>query len=203
MRNCFKHWMIPVWLGLGCLAGAQEKRPPTAAVQGIKGVKEDAVARVKAIETDARAVPQGSARGVNKVDGINTINGVKADGRTVILPPPPTKTTPPPRPPPPPVAVKGTAVNVGSGTVGNLGSIRAIRGVAGISTPKLQNLEAALLIKQDGGGTPAGGGAEKGGKGKAAAAALLGAPGPAPKPGPKADGRESFQEFVTPPKTGS
>ena len=267
MKNQFIRWIFPVWLGLGCIAGAQEKRPPTAAaVEGIKGVKEDAISKIKNPETGnatpaagvatgtknttegvkedavakiknvetgnatptggvttgtkntaqgvkedavakiknvetgnatpAAGVPTGTqnaAQGVNKIDGIDTINGVKADGRTAVLPPPP----PPPPPPtaPPPVAVKGTAVNVGGGTVGASGSIRSITGVAGINTVKLQNLEAALQLKHADGKPEPGG--------KAAAAALL-APGPpGPKPGPKADGRAGFQEFEKLPNIGS
>ena len=226
-------WVFAVWLGLGCLVSAQEKRPPTAAVEGIKGVKEDAVAKVKNIET-GNATPSGgvttgtkntaqgvkedaaakiknietgntapgggvatgtksTAQGVNKIDGIDTINGVKADGRTAVLPPPP----PPPPPPtaPPVVPIKGTAVNVGGGTVGASGSIRSITGVAGINTVKLQNLEAALQLKHAEGKPEPGG--------KAAAAALL-APGPpGPKSGPKADGRAGFQEFEKLPNIGS
>ena len=122
--------IVPVWLCLGCLAVAQEKRPPTAAVEGIKGVKEEAVQKVKNLETGNAAVPQpvvpvagpgvnqvvpqNKTEGVNKVDGINTINGVKADGRTVVVPPPPTVPTTPPPPPPvaqPVVPVTGPGVN--------------------------------------------------------------------------------------------
>ena len=80
--------------------------------------------------------------------------------------------------------------------VGAVSTIRAVQGVQGIIAPKQLNLEAALLIKEDGKGTPAGNGAE-GGKGKAAAAALLSGPrgiAPAP-PAPDGDGRAGFQEF--------
>ena len=199
--------VVPVWLCLGSLAAAQEppaKNPPgpaPAAVSGIKGVKEEAAARIKNIETGNIAVPPNTAQGVNKVDGVNTVNGVKADGRTVVLPPTPTpKAVTPPPPPPPPVAkpppppIVGTAVNVAVGTVGT-GAVRPVTGVTGINAAKLQNLEAALAIKQ---GTP-----EKGTKGKAAAAELLGGPGPGPKPGPKTDGRAGFQEFEKLPNKGS
>lgn len=196
MKELSVHRLLTVWLCLGCLAVAQEKRPPTAAVEGVKGVKEEAAAKIKNIETGNVAVPKNTAQGVNKVDGVNTVNGVKADGRTVVLPPPPVPKPvappPPPPPPPPPVArpvappVIGTAVNVAAGTVGT-GAIRPVTGVTGINAAKLQNLEAALAIKQ--------GGTDNGAKGKAAAAALLGGPGPGLKPGPKPDGRAGFQEF--------
>ena len=121
-----------------------------------------------------------TAQGVKKVDGIDTINGVKAPGHAAVQP----------MPPPP----AGSATNVGGGEVGAVSSIRAVKGVQGIIPPKQLNLEAALLIKE-GGGTPAV--LEKGGKGKAAAAALLTAPaGLAPaKPVPNGDGRAVFQEF--------
>ena len=67
-------------------------------------------------------------------------------------------------PPPPPVS----AVN-------HVGSIQAVNGVTGLNTAKLQNLEAALILKQAA-ETPKGDDAEHSGKGKAAAAALLAAP---------------------------
>ncbi len=266
MKNRIERWILPVLLGFVFVLAAQEKRPPTAAVEGIKGIKEDAISKIKNPETgnatpaagvatgtkntaqgvkedavakiknpetgnaassggvttgtkntaqgvkeDAVAkiknpetgnatptggVPTGTqnaAQGVNKIDGIDTIYGVKADGRTAVLPPPP----PPPPPPaaPPIVPIKGTAVNVGGGTVGASGSIRSITGVAGLNTVKLQNLEAALQLKNAEAKPEPGG--------TAAAAALLG-PGPAgPKPGPKADGRAIFQEFQKLPNTGS
>ena len=46
----------------------------------------DAVANVKNVETGNAAT--STAQGVNKINGVETINGVKADGRTVV---PPTK----------------------------------------------------------------------------------------------------------------
>lgn len=172
---------ISALLCMGCLAVAQEKRPTTAAVQGIKGVKEDAVAKVKS-----------DAQGVSKINGVETINGVKVDGRATVTPAAPI------------VAAGGNAVPAGGGTVGSSGTIQSVHGVSGINTARLQNLEAALLMKQ-GGGTPAGTGAEKGGKGKFAAAALLGPPlgKPEPKAGPKEDGRAGFQEFEKLQNSGS
>ncbi len=192
-------YVLRTWAGaLLCLAGlavAQEKSPPrTAAVAGIKGVKEEAVAKVKPIEPTVTPPLKNAAQGVNKIDGIDTINGVKADGRAPVLPPPPVQPPPPPPKAPPVVGVKGTAVNVGGGTVGAGGSIRAVNGVAGINAAKLQNLEVALQIKQN--PTPEGPGKAK------AAAALLG-PGPGTKTGPKADGRAIFQEFEKSPNKGS
>lgn len=199
MKTPSVHRAIPLWLCLASLALAQEKNPsaPTA-IESIRGVKEEAAAKIKHPEPGPIAAPRNAAQAVNQVNGVNTVNGVKADGRTVLLPPPPVPkpVAPPPppttRPVPPPIV--GTAVNVAVGTVGT-GAIRPVTGVTGINAAKLQNLEAALAIKQ-------GGGPEKGAKGKAAAA-LLGAPGPGPKAGPKADGRAGFQEFEKLPDKGS
>ena len=163
---------IAVWLSVGGLSGAQERAPASAAVKGIKGVKEDAVAKIKNIEPGITAGTKNAAQGVNKIDGIDTINGVKADGRTAVVP------------------VKPVVQPVISGA----GSIQAVNGVTGINAAKLQNLEAALKIKDDAG--------PHDGKGKAAAAALGGPPG---KLGPKTkeDGRAGFQEFEKLQNAGS
>ena len=147
MKNQSARWLLPVWLCLGGLALAQEKRPPTAAVEGIKGVKEDAVAKIKNVEPGVATGMKSTAQGVNKIDGIDTINGVKADGRTAVVP------------------VKPVVQPVVTGA----GSIQAVNGVTGINAAKLQNLEAVLKIKDDAG--------PHDGKGKAAAAALGGPPG--------------------------
>ena len=166
------------------LALAQEKSTPTAAIDGVKGVKQAAVADVKnVVPPTASPTATNAAQGMNKVDGVNTIDGVKTAGRDAVQPLPPKPA--------------GSAANVGGGAVGAVSSIRAVQGVQGIIAPKQLNLEAALMIKQDGNGTPAGGGAEKGGNGKAAAAALLTAPGGRTpvKPVPGADGRAALQEF--------
>jgi|GEM_PF-674382 len=229
-KNLSMHWAIPAWLALGGLAAAQEPQPAPAAVQGIKGVKEDAVSTVKHVET-GNAAPSGGvttgakndAQAVNKVNGVQTINGVKEDGRTVVPPvappppPPPTAVPPPPphgvEPPPPPTAVEpppphgvqppppptvhqaGSIVAPAGGSVGTAATIQSVKGVTGLNTAKIQNLEAALNLKHAA-ETPAGTGAEKGGKGKAAAAGLLAAPLEKPDPkAPKQDGRAGFQEF--------
>src|SRR5262245_2084392 len=220
MKKSFVHWVVPMSLGLGGLTMAQQAAPAPAAVQGVTGVKQEAVSSVKQLEqgttTPTGGVTTGAkndAQAVNKVNGVETINGVKADGRTVVPPPPPTNVPPPPPPPtavppppvkatnappppPPPAAHQaGTAAPVGGDAVGTAAKIQAVKGVTGLNTAKIQNLEAALKLKQ-GGETPAGTGEEKGGKGKAAAAALLGAPLEKPNPkAPKEDGRAGFQEF--------
>ena len=86
-----------------------------------------------------------------------------------------------------------------------ISTIRAVQGVQGIVAPKRLNLEAALLMKEGGQATPAGGGAE-GGQGKAAAAAALlnGPKGRTPTPPAEAgDGRAALQEFEKLDKPGS
>jgi len=160
---------------------AAHAQDPNSAVSGVSGVKQDAVDRIKPVTPVVPPPPaSNSTQAVNKVEGIDTIDGVKAAGRAA------------PPPPPPPASV----TPAGGGSVGAAATIQAVSGVGGIDTAKMQNLEAALIMKEDGGGTPVGG-AERGGQGKAAAAALLSAPldKPAPKLRPKEDGRAGFQEF--------
>ncbi len=107
-----KH-QFALWLCLSTLAVAQEK----AAVSGVKGVKEDAVAKVKNIELGVTTATKS----------IETINGVKADGRTAPVPVQP--------------------------VISGAGSIQAVNGVTGINAAKLQNLEAALKINHETGPT--------------------------------------------------
>ncbi len=206
-------WPLAMVMITSSLLQAQEK--PATAINGVKGVKQEAVQSVKKIEPPAvtpppaaitpppasiTPPPPNNAQTVNKVDGVNTIQGIKAPGAEAPPPPPPAaaantmegvnkvegiKATPP-----------NTVQGVPPPPVGAVSTIRAVQGVQGIIAPKQLNLEAALLIKEDGKGTPAGTGAE-GGKGKAAAAALLSGPrGIAPAvPAPDGDGRAGFQEF--------
>ena len=186
------------YMAISALATAQEK---PAAINGVKGVKQEAITSIKKIAPPT-VVPVTPPPPVGVTQPIP--------------PPPPTGVTqqPPPPPPamqgmnqvdgiqatPPPNAVKGVPPPPASA----ISTIRAVQGVQGIITPKQMNLEAALLIKEDAKGTPAGGGAE-GGKGKAAAAALLNGPKgltPAP-PVPNGDGRAGLQEFEKLDKPGS
>jgi hypothetical protein len=180
------------------IAMAQEK-PAVDAINGVKVVKQEAVTSIKKIAPPT-VVP---------------VTPPPPTGVTLpVPPPPPTGITQPLPPVPaaqgvnkvdgiqarPPNAVKGVSPPPASA----ISTIRAVEGVQGIITPKQMNLEAALLIKEDAKGTPAGGGAE-GGKGKAAAAALLNGPKgltPAP-PVPNGDGRAALQEFEKLDKPGS
>lgn len=177
--------VISVWLCLATAAGAQEKTQPAAApsapapltpaaVEGIRGVKQEAVQQVKNVESGITTGAKNGAQAVNKIDGVQTINGVKADGKTAAVPPKP----------------------VVQPVISGAGSIQAVNGVTGINAAKLQNLEAALQLKHGETGTP-------NGKGRAAAAGLLGAPNGKPGLKPKEDGRAGFQEFEKLQNAGS
>lgn len=172
---------ISALLCFSSFAIAQQPAQTGAGVSGIQGVEQKVIESIRKVEppTTVPVAPQVAPQGVNKVDGVETIDGVKATGREAITPPPP----PPPPPTPPPAAAGGA-------NVGTASSIQAVKGVAGLNALKRQNLEAALVLKD----APTITGA---GKAKAAAAALLGGPSgkPSPQPQPKEDGRDGFQEF--------
>lgn len=181
--------LIILSLLVTCHVHAQQQ-PSADAINGVKGVKQEAVQSIKKIAPPA-VVP--------------------------VTPPPPTGVTqpvPPPPPPPPPQAVikvdgiQATPPNTVKGVLpppaAAISTIRAVQGVQGIIAPKQLNLEAALVLKEDAKGTSATPEAE-GGKGKAAAAALLNGPKglvPAP-PVPNGDGRGALQEFEKLDKPGS
>ena len=179
MKN--RHGIIFVFLGLCALAGAQEKAPSPApapapapaGVEGVKGVKQEAVERVKNVESGIKTAPKNVTQGVDKVDGVETINGVKAEGRPAVAPVQP----------------------VVQPVITGAGSIQAVNGVGGINAAKLRNLEAALQLKHGEAGPPTG-------KGRAAAAGLLGAPNGKPAQKIK-DGRDGFQEFEKLQNSGS
>ena len=171
--------LVALFFGTGW-GWADEKPVAPAEINGVRGVKQEAVPSIRKVEPPtANAAVVNQAQGTTKVNGVNTVNGVKAEGREAVQP-----VAPVPPPPPPPA---GSATQVGGGSVGAVSSIRAVKGVQGINAPKQQNLEAALQIK-DAAGPP-------NAKGKAAAAALFKGTGPGGKPVPGADGRVDFQEF--------
>jgi hypothetical protein len=198
--------LIILSLLVTCLVHAQQS-PSADAINGVKGVKQEAVQSIKKIAPPTVVPvtpppptgviqpvpppPPPAAQAMNKVEGVK-----------------------PPPPPPPPQAVnkvdgiQATPPNTVKGVppppAAAISTIRAVQGVQGIIAPKQLNLEAALVLKEDAKGTPATPGAE-GGKGKAAAAALLNGPKgivPAP-PVPNGDGRGALQEFEKLDKPGS
>lgn len=175
---------------------ADEKPASGDAVNGVKGVKKDAIQSVKK-EEPPTVVPTviTTPTGASKVDGVNTVIGVKTPGREA-TPNPPTEEGKAPQGFEQIEGIEAVATNrvqaVPPPPAGAVSTIQAVKGVQGIVAPKQLNLEAALLIKEDGKGAPA-----PTGKGNpAAAAALLSAPaGLTPGPAPNGDGRADFQEF--------
>ncbi len=202
MKSMEPHTPNPFALAMLLLAGgvmAQDK-PPAAAVNGVQGVKQEAVQSVK------NAAPPT----------VVPVTPPPPTGVTQPVPPPPPAGATPPPPPPPAMqgvqkvdGIQAPATNTVKGVppppAAAISTIRAVQGVQGIVAPKQLNLEAALLMKEGGQATPAGGGAE-GGRGKAAAAAALlnGPKGRAPAPPAEAgDGRAALQEFEKLDKPGS
>ncbi len=195
-----KKLIISVGLFMALSGLAQEQPTKSSAIEGVKGVKQEAaptvINKVEGVKTPApNAVqpvappppPNAAATTVNEVKGIKT---------------PAPNAVQPVAPPPPPNAAAATTVNEVKGIKTPapnavkavppppagiaVSSIRPVKGVTGIVVPKQKNLEAALQIKEGGG---------PGGPKAAAAAAALGngdKPGP-PQPG--GDGRSLFQEF--------
>ena len=202
LQTSFLGWLALVLVQSVALAQEPSKGP--ASIDGVRGVKQEAVPSIKKVEPPtANPAAVNAAQGVKKVDGVNTINGVKAPAPNMVQP------VQPPPPPPPPATVnaaQGVKKVDGVDTIngvkapppnavqpvppppaGNaVSTIRAVQGVQGIVVPKQRNLEAALQIKE--GGTPDP-------KGKAAAAALFGPAGKGPGPQQNGDGRAAFQEF--------
>jgi DNA-binding NarL/FixJ family response regulator len=84
MKKSFVNWIVPVSLSLGSLASAQQAAPAPAAVEGVTGVKQEAVSSVKQLETGT-ANPTGGvttgakndAQAVNKVNGVETIKALR------------------------------------------------------------------------------------------------------------------------------
>ena len=73
---------------------AQETRN-TAAAEGVRGVNQEGTATVKNVDPRTTAVNAEKVKGVEKVEGLNPVAGVKALGTKAETPPPP----PPPAPP--------------------------------------------------------------------------------------------------------
>ncbi|MGY8644226.1 MAG: hypothetical protein ACKVJU_24420 [Verrucomicrobiales bacterium] len=155
---------------------ADDKPESGNAVNGVKGVKQDAVQSVKNEEPPTVAPTAAE---------VNTVKGVKAPGKEA-TPNPPTEDV---------KGIEAVTTNkvqaVPPPPAGAVSTIQAVKGVQGIVAPKQLNLEAALLVKEEGTGTPPPGNPTAG-----AAAALLSAPpGLTPGPAPNGDGRADFQEF--------
>lgn len=188
-------WRIVTALLFANLASGADE-PKTNAISGIKGVPQEALESVKKIETPT-IVPTvvRTAQGADRVDGVDPVKGVTQPGPVV---PPVTPVGHPEKGVNQVEGIKAKALNavkpVATPSSGVVSTIRTVEGVQGIITQKQKNLEAALLMKEDHGGTSAI--AAKGGKGAAAAALLPGPPGLIPPaPAPKGDGRDTLQQF--------
>lgn len=187
-----------------CLCGAAafaQEAPAPAAVEGVRGVRQEGSGKVKEIDPAAKNVAPTTVQGVEKVDGVKTPGGAKP----VKQAPPPasvtegakpvdgpgTKAAPPP---PPTKGLVGTeGVKPPEGVKPAAGGIKPVEGVAGIGDGKQQNLEAALQVEAAG---------KPGPKKAKAAAALLAGPEPKGKP-TKADDRKVFEEARKIPDNGS
>ena len=187
-----------------CLCGAAafaQEAPAPAAVEGVRGVRQEGSGKVKEIDPAAKNVAPTTVQGVEKVDGVKTPGGAKP----VKQAPPPasvtegakpvdgpgTKAAPPP---PPTKGLVGTeGVKPPEGVKPAAGGIKPVEGVAGIGDGKQQNLEAALQVEAAG---------KPGPKKAKAAAALLAGPEPKGKPA-KADDRKVFEEARKIPDNGS
>jgi hypothetical protein len=216
-----------------CLCGASafaQETPAPAAVEGVRGVRQEGSGKVKEIDPAAKNVAPTTVQGVEKVDGVKTPGGAKP----VKQAPPPASVTATAKPvegaeakaPPPPPPTKGLV-----GTEG----VKPPEGVKGAGTkatpppPPAKGLAGVKGVKPPEGVKPAAGGikpvegvtgigagkqqnleaalqveaAGKPGPKKAkAAAALLAGPEPKGKP-TKADDRKVFEEARKIPDNGS
>jgi hypothetical protein len=216
-----------------CLCGASafaQETPAPAAVEGVRGVRQEGSGKVKEIDPAAKNVAPTTVQGVEKVDGVKTPGGAKP----VMQAPPPASVTATAKPvegaeakaPPPPPPTKGLV-----GTEG----VKPPEGVKGAGTkatpppPPAKGLAGVKGVKPPEGVKPAAGGikpvegvtgigagkqqnleaalqveaAGKPGPKKAkAAAALLAGPEPKGKP-TKADDRKVFEEARKIPDNGS
>jgi hypothetical protein len=216
-----------------CLFGASafaQETPAPAAVEGVRGVRQEGSGKVKEIDPAAKNVAPTTVQGVEKVDGVKTPGGAKP----VKQAPPPASVTATAKPvegaeakaPPPPPPTKGLV-----GTEG----VKPPEGVKGAGTkatpppPPAKGLAGVKGVKPPEGVKPAAGGIKPvegvtgigagkqqnleaalqveaagtpGPKKAKAAAALLAGPEPKGKP-TKADDRKVFEEARKIPDNGS
>ena len=219
-----------LFFSLGVVCAAAQEAPAPAAVEGVRGVRQEGSGKVKEIDPATKKVAPTTVDGVEKVDGVKTPGGAKP----VKQAPPPASVTATAKPvegaeakatiPPPPT----------KGLVGTEG-VKPPEGVKGAGTkgtpppPAPKGVEAVKGVKPPEGVKPAAGGikpvegvtgigagkqqnleaalqveaAGKPGPKKAkAAAALLAGPEPKGKP-TKADDRKVFEEARKIPDNGS
>ncbi len=216
-----------------CLCGASafaQETPAPAAVEGVRGVRQEGSGKVKEVDPAAKNVAPTTVQGVEKVDGVKTPGVAKP----VKQAPPPasvtegakpvegagTKATPPPPPTKGLVGAEGVKPPEGVKGAGTKATpppppAKGLAGVKGVK-PSEGVKPAAGGIKPVEGVTGIGAGkqqnleaalqveaADKPGPKKAkAAAALLAGPEPKGKP-VKADDRKVFEEARKIPDNGS
>lgn len=184
-------------VALGCLVAGLLSVGEGLAAAPPAGGTGDAPAKVSGVP----GVAQGGG-GIEKAAGLGARTG--APGVPPEAPNSKVAQSAGTKPPPPPSSVaKGGGITSrgDSAPPSTASSIRPVRGLSGITAPKIQNLEAALLIKR---ATPAPD-APLDRKSKAAAAGLMSGSGekPDPKGEKKPDGRGGFQEFEKLDTSGS
>lgn len=184
-----------------CAAALAQDPAAPAAVEGVRGVRQEGSGKVKEVDPAAKNVAPTTVQGVDKVDGVKAPGGAKS----VRQAPPPASVTEGAKPvegagakgTPPPPAPKGLegvrGVKPPEGVKPAAGGIKPVEGVTGIGAGKQQNLEAALQVEAAGKPEP---------KKAKAAAALLGGPEPKGKPA-KQDDRKLFEENKKIPDNGS
>lgn len=207
-----------------CATVLAQEAPAPAAVEGVRGVRQEGSGKVKEIDPATKNVAPTTVQGVDKVDGVKAPGGAKAVKQT----PPPasvtegakpvegagTKATPPPPAPKgvqPPEAVKGA----GTKATPPPPPAKGLEGVKGVKPPEGVK-PAAGGIKPVEGVTGIGAGKQQNleaalqvkpagkpePKKAKAAAALLGGPEPKGKP-EKQDDRKLFEEIKKIPDNGS
>lgn len=213
-----------------CAAALAQDPAAPAAVEGVRGVRQEGSGKVKEIDPAAKNVAPTTAQGVDKVDGVKAPGGAKS----VQQAPPPasvtegakpvegagTKATPPPPPAKGLVGAEGVKPPEGIKGAGAKGAPtspapKGLEGVKGVKPPEGVK-PAAGGIKPVEGVTGIGAGkqqnleaalqVEAAGKPEPkkakAAAALLGGPEPKGKPA-KQDDRKLFEENKKIPDNGS
>jgi len=84
-----------LFFSLGVVCAAAQEAPAPAAVEGVRGVRQEGSGKVKEIDPATKKVAPTTVQGVEKVDGVKFPGGAKpVEGADAKAPPPP--------PPPPP-----------------------------------------------------------------------------------------------------
>jgi hypothetical protein len=90
-------------LSLFCALACAQQAPAPAAVEGVRGVRQEGSGKVREIDPAAKNVAPATAQGVDKVEGVKAPGGAKPVKQT----PPPASVTEGAKATPPPPAPKG------------------------------------------------------------------------------------------------